>query len=92
MTKFLRNLSIILLPFYALLFLLNSFFHISKGFRLDPLALMAALTNYIDKSVTYGQSTLSFIIAIFIMILPSYIALFLKLFFFKNKKNQNKIK
>ncbi|MGL5123326.1 MAG: hypothetical protein ACRC6K_04090 [Fusobacteriaceae bacterium] len=90
MTKFLRNLSIILLPFYALLFLLNSFFKVSKGFKLDPLALMAALTNYIDRNITYGQSTLSFIVAVLIMIIPSYIALFIKLYFFKNKNKKIK--
>ncbi len=86
MTKFLKNLSLILLPFYALLFILNSFFKVSEGFKIDPLVLIHALTNYININITKGQATLSLVLTIIIMILPSYIALFLKLSFFKNKQ------
>ncbi|MGL5051488.1 MAG: hypothetical protein ACRC6E_12805 [Fusobacteriaceae bacterium] len=90
MVKFLRNIILILLPFYLLLLWLNKFFQIEPIFAVDPLVLIGEVTDYIyNKGVT--NETVALILTVVTMILPSYIMLFL-IFAFKGDKRKRKNK
>ncbi|MGL4534820.1 MAG: hypothetical protein ACRC0V_09255 [Fusobacteriaceae bacterium] len=90
MVKFLRNIILILLPFYLLLLWLNNFFQIEPIFAVDPLVLIGEVTDYIhSKGIT--NETTALILTVVTMVLPSYVMLFL-IFAFKSNKRKRKNK
>lgn len=84
MLKFLKNILIILLPCYITLYLLGTNFGINNGFKINPLDVIHELSNFL--MIKYPTShNINTILTIIIVIVPSYICLFIKLTFFKKK-------
>lgn len=84
MLKFLKNILIILLPCYITLYLLAVNFKINNGLKVDPLEVIHGLSNFLMNKYPTGYYT-NMILTVIIVIVPSYISLFIKLTFFKKK-------
>ena len=85
MIKFLKNIFLILVPFYFNCLLLNYFLGATPSFFIDPMLLIKELSMFLYYSFSISSITIISGLTIIILLLPSYLILFLSLKLKKRK-------
>ena len=86
MFRFIKNIFLILLPFYLNCVFFNCFFKIPQIFLVDPLLIISHLSSLIYSNFNIENHLYIYILTMVILLFPSYFALFLSLRMRKNKQ------